>query len=263
MKLYERNYEEPTIKELEALREQDEFIKVGITSPEHPDPIYKYDKEIRNFVQHYRTKFPNNVIWSGELDNKDAQRESEAFKKELDKSKTENDIQSYIKLNKKWFIPASIIKEYNFGHKENYLFPEMQLGSSYKVDYAMCGRNSDGYHLLLIEFENANTPFVNKNGNCESESVNSGFGQIKNWKNWMDENRQAFLNEHRFTEEGISIPISRIQYCLVVSRRSYMDDLARGRKNRLIYEVNNLNIINYDRICDYVAQLGDGYCMMY
>lgn len=263
MKLYERDYEKPTRNELEALKEQDEFKKIGITSPEHIDPIGKYGKEIRNFVQHYRTKFPNNIIWSGEIHRKEAQKESEAFKKVLDDSRIEDDIQSYIKSNKKWFIPASILKEYNFGHKENYLFPEMMLGSRYKVDYTICGRNSDGYHLLLIEFENANTPFINKDGNCESKSVNSGFGQIKNWKNWMDDNRQLFLNEYRFTEKGISIPISRIQYCLVVSRRLYMDNLARERKNHLIYEVNNLNIINYDRICDYVEQLGDGYCKMY
>ncbi|ADF99527.1 hypothetical protein CBF_1827 [Clostridium botulinum F str. 230613] len=193
MNLYERDYEKPSTKELEVIREQDEFNKIGIVSPEHVDPINKYSKEIRNFVYHYRTKFPNNVIWSRELNHEESKKESEAFKKVLDNSKSENDIQTYIKSNKKWFIPASIIKEYNFGHKENYLFPEMMLGSKYKVDYVICGRNSDGYHLLLIEFENANTPFINQDGNCESKSVNSGYGQIKNWKNWMDDNRQLFF----------------------------------------------------------------------
>ncbi|NRT71399.1 Shedu anti-phage system protein SduA domain-containing protein [Clostridium beijerinckii] len=264
MKLYERDYEKPTMKELEAIREQDEFRKIGITSPEHPDPIYKYDKEIRSFVQHYRSKFPNNRIWSPELNKQEALEEAEAFKKVLDRSKTKRDIQSYIKSNKKWFIPASILKEYDFGHKKNYLFPEMELGNKYKVDYVICGRNSNGYHLLLIKFEDANTIFMNKNGDGESKSVNSGLGQIKNWKAWMDNNRQEFLNENGFTEKGISIPISRIQYCLVVSRRSYMDadKLARGRKDMLMYEARNLKIINYDRICDCIEQLDGDYSRM-
>ena len=263
MNLYERDYEKPTKKELVAIKKQDEFLKKGISSPENVDPIESEDESIRNFVQHYRTKFPNNVIWPGQLNNIESEKESKSFEIVLDSSNNENDIQLYIKSNKKWFIPGSILKEYNFGHKENYLFPEMMLGSKYKVDYAICGRNSDGYHLLLIEFENANIPFINSDGNCESKSVNSGLGQINNWKSWMNNNRQTFLDESGFSKKGISIPISRIHYCLVVSRRSYMNDLSRERKNQLIYEGNNLNIINYDRICENIKQIDEGYCMRY
>lgn len=72
------------------------------------------------------------------------------------------------------------------------------------------------------------------------------------------------INENRFTEKGISIPISRIQYCLVVSRRSYMDvdKSARERKDMLMFEARNLKIINYDRVCDYIKQLDGDYCKM-
>ncbi len=262
MDLYVRDYEKPTKHELEAIEEQNEFFKLGIISPEHIDPINKYDSEVRDFVCHYRKKFPNNVIWSDELDKVAAKKEAEAFIKVLDKSRTESDIQNYIKRNRKWFIPASILKEYNFGHKENYLFPEMMLGKTYKVDYVICGRNSDGFHLLLVEFENANTSFIKKYGNGTSESVTEGYGQIFNWKIWMNENLQLFLNEFQFTKKGIYIPISRIHYCLVVSRRKFMNDSARDRKNSLISDTKELNIINYDRICDYISALGSGYCLL-
>ena len=46
----------------------------------------------------------------------------------LDEAKKENDIQKYIKDNRKWFIPASIFKEYNFGHHEAFIVPEQSLG---------------------------------------------------------------------------------------------------------------------------------------
>lgn len=62
----------------------------------------------------------------------------------LDIAKKENDIQIYIKDNKKWFIPASIFEDYDFGHHEAYIVPEQALGSEYRVDYMLLGKNSIG-----------------------------------------------------------------------------------------------------------------------
>lgn len=262
MNLYEIDYENPSIEYLNAIKEQDAFNNIGIISPEHRDPIEKYDENIQAYVKYYRTKFPNNAVFPIKFTKNAAKIEAEKYIVELNKAKKEKDIQDYIRINKKWFIPASILKEYNFGHKENYLFPEMMLGMTYKVDYVICGRNSDGYHLLLIEFESPSSNFLRSDGNRETDSVNSGLGQIKNWKIWMDENRISFLNEHGFTEKGINIPINRINYCLVVGRRT-MSSKERDRKNQLIYDTSNLNIINYDRIADYISQLSDGYSIMF
>ena len=93
MNLYERDYEKPTKKELVAIKKQDEFLKKGISSPENVDPIESEDESIRNFVQHYRTKFPNNVIWPGQLNNIESEKESKSFEIVLDSSNNENDIQ--------------------------------------------------------------------------------------------------------------------------------------------------------------------------
>lgn len=45
--------------------------------------------------------------------------EAEQLLKVLDFAQKENDIQRYIKDNKKWFIPASIFEDYDFGHHED------------------------------------------------------------------------------------------------------------------------------------------------
>ena len=74
----------------------------------------------------------------------------------INQSKKENDIQNYIKEKKKWFIPASIFKDYDFGHHEAYIVPEQELGEKYRVDYMLLGRNSIGHQIVLVEFENAN-----------------------------------------------------------------------------------------------------------
>ena len=51
----------------------------------------------------------------------------------INQSKKENDIQNYIKEKKKWFIPASIFKNYDFGHHEAYIVPEQELGEKYRI----------------------------------------------------------------------------------------------------------------------------------
>ena len=61
----------------------------------------------------------------------DFSEEAELLKKELDKATKENDIQSYIKNNEKWFIPLSILKNYDFGHHFACVVPEYSLGGNY------------------------------------------------------------------------------------------------------------------------------------
>jgi hypothetical protein len=260
MKLYDVDYTKPYGKVKKALEEHHEFWNQGsIDFSRCSDPIAKYDDEIRRFVFHYKTKYPNNVIWHYHRDKEWVLKETKLLRNVIKCAEREKDVQDYIKNNKKWFIPASILKEYNFGHKENYLFPEMKIGSSMQVDYAILGRNSDGFSLILVEFESPDTSLVLHDGYKLSKSASTGMGQINSWKEWMDDNRLFFLKEHGFIEHGINIPNTRIHYCLVISKRSKMKSIDRERKSRIISEARNLNIINYDRLCDYVSQITEGF----
>ena len=42
------------------------------------------------------------------------------------------------------------------------MFPEQKLGTDYIADYMLIGKNSDGYSIVLVEFEDANTDFILK-----------------------------------------------------------------------------------------------------
>ena len=123
----------------------------------------------------------------------DLDYEAEQLLKVLDAAQKENDIQHYIKENKKWFIPASIFKDYDFGHHEAYISIEQPLGAEYRADYMLLGRNSIGYHIVLVEFENVNVDFRLQKSNMETETVRKGMAQIDDWKRWMDSNRLYFL----------------------------------------------------------------------
>ncbi len=92
----------------------------------------------------------------------------------------------------------------------------------------LIGKNSDGYSIVLVKFENANTEFILKTENAEAESVRKGLTQIRDWKRWLDSNRE------------------------------YMNDRVRELRSQLVYEMQNLKIVSFDRLVDNVCKL-EGY----
>ena len=192
-------------------------------------------------------------------DDLDFDMESDMFLNVVDSAKKENDVQRYIKDNKKWFIPGSLFRNYDFGHHEAYIVPEQPLGTEYKVDYLLLGRNSIGYQIVLVELEDVNVDYRLKKSNTESEAVRKGLTQIMNWKRWMDENRPYFLNSSGLSSIGGKIPSWGIFYCLVVGRRSMMDESANQMRGQKIRETPGLAIVSYDRLVDNIKMLVNGY----
>ncbi|WMC92352.1 Shedu anti-phage system protein SduA domain-containing protein [Kineothrix sp. MB12-C1] len=191
--------------------------------------------------------------------NIDFDYESELLLDVLNQASKENDIQSYIKENEKWFIPASIFEDYDLGHHEACIIPEQRLGAEYRADYMLLGRNSIGHHIVLIEFENVNVDYKVRTSNMESESVRKGIVQIKDWKRWMDDNRKYFMESCGLTNISGNIPIWGIHYCLVVSRRDRMDNTANQMRGQTQYETPALHIVTYDRLVDNVKKLSNGF----
>ena len=135
----------------------------------------------------------------------DFDQEADELLNALNSAKKENDIQRYIKNNKKWFIPASLFEEYDFGHHEAFIVPEQALGVDYRVDYMLLGKNSVGYHIVLAEFEDVNVDYKIKSVNMETESVRKGLAQIKDWKRWIDSNKDYFMKSCKFRPNGALI----------------------------------------------------------
>lgn len=185
--------------------------------------------------------------------------EAELLLDVLNKANKENDIQSYIKENSKWFIPASIFKDYDFGHQEAYILPEQPLGAEYRADYMLLGRNSIGHQIVFVEFENVNVDYKHRTSNMETESVRKGLVQIKDWKRWMDSNREYFMQSCGLSNISRNIPTWGIHYCLVVSRRNRMDDMANQMRGQTQHETPALHIITYDRLVDNVKKLSNGF----
>ena len=204
---------------------------------------------------------PKSFVNLGELRGKNISYDKEAvlFLNVLDNAKKESDVQRYIKNNKKWFIPGSILKNYDFGHHEAYLLSEPALGKEYRADYMLLGRNSIGYHIVLVEFEDVNIDYVLSVRNTESESVRNGLTQIQDWKRWMDNNREYFIRSTGLTDISGNIPSWGIFYCLVVGRRDRVNETANLMRGQRIRETPGLKIITYDRLIDNMKALYNGF----
>ena len=257
MNLYERDYtkylndEERNAYEKELRVENRKGIKSNRDFPSLSHP----DLAVRKFVRHRDSLFPNNYLDFVEFRDLCIDNEADEYHKIIYTAKKERDIQRYIKKNKKWFIPGSILYDFNTGNHDAYLFPEQKLGNDYIVDYMLIGKNSDGYKIILTEFENVNTSYCIETNNMESESVRKGLVQINDWQRWMDQNRDYFSNSLGLIQKGIEITTYNTFYCLVVSRRDLMDDRSRNIRNQKMFESHNLRIISYDRLEDNIRRM--------
>ena len=189
----------------------------------------------------------------------DYEAEARSFLEVLNTAQKESDVQQYIKNHQKWFIPGSLFRSYNFGHHEAYLVPEQELGAEYRVDYMLLGRNSVGYQLVLVEFEDVNIPYHLMNSNAESESVRKGLTQIRDWKRWMDDNRAYFIKSAGLDSISGTIPSWGIFYALVVGRRDRMDKTANEMRGLTMRETPGLMIASYDRLVDNTKALVNGF----
>lgn len=166
--LYERDFtkilteEEKDAVEAESNWEKDSKGHYGKNISSSPRFIHSNEK-VRDFLWHYNSLFPNNHLNPITVKELDHEKEKEEFILQLDNAKNEHDIQIYIKNNKKWFIPATLFKEYHLGSHEAYLFREQKLFDDFQVDYLLLGKNSNGFSMVLVEFETPKTNFILEN----------------------------------------------------------------------------------------------------
>ena len=185
----------------------------------------------------------------------DFKKEAADLLKVVNLANNETDVQSYIKQNNKWFIPGSLILNYDFGHHEAYVVPEQKLGAEYQVDYMLVGRNSMGYHVVLVEFEDVNVRYKIKSANQESKYVRQGLTQINDWRRWLDSNRNYFIANSGLSTFSSSFPRWAFQYCLLVSRKELMDDISNNLRGEITSEYSDLKIVSYDRLVECTSRL--------
>lgn len=239
-----------------------EVISVSDTCVLRKSSFSKYPKAVRHNLQ----LFPNHYLDIVELINdKFLYEKAKEFSSFLNnKSVNERAILNFINHKSYYFIIGSLLKKhFNFGHHEAHVFREFPLGTSFKVDYLILGKNSDGWHLVFVELE---APYGNITlGNGDLGSVfRKGKSQIEDWDLWLEKNfysLQEYFSRHKkentpLPEELCYFDKSRVSYVVVAGRR---DDFKE--KTYRIQRTNfksNVYLIHYDNLVDAITQLTEG-----
>jgi hypothetical protein len=213
-------------------------------------------KEFPKAKLYFESLFPNNYLDFAVLQDKEKLiQKNEDFKHLINNNETkESDIQRHIKENESYHIIGSILKNYPFGHHEAYLFPEFELGNSYRADYLILGKSSDGYQFIFVELEN---PYgkITKNDGDFGDVIRKGIAQIEDWKTWLESSYLSITESFRketnktLTDEFYKYDSSRLHYVIVAGRRADFKEktyqLKRRRKKESIIE-----LLHYDNLID-------------
>ncbi|MDG4655873.1 DUF4263 domain-containing protein [Ectobacillus antri] len=208
-------------------------------------------------VKRFTSLFPNNLLFANDIkEDETSHILNENFLDVLNsESSTERTIINFIKDNQAYFIIASILQYYSFGHHETYIFPEFQLGTSYKVDYLIVGKGSGGYEFVFIELEHPNRNIVLKAGH-EGEAFRKGIQQIHDWKFWLNasfhslhETFRKYKNPQKdLPEEFLITDPSRWQFVVVAGRRSDFSEKMYTKARDV--KQNGILLLHYDNLYD-------------
>ncbi|MFN5854878.1 MAG: Shedu anti-phage system protein SduA domain-containing protein [Pseudanabaenaceae cyanobacterium] len=257
MNLYKRDYTKITPEEQEEFSLFDKSITVGES---RGLPIKRACRPPKTLL-HYESLFPNNYLDVFELKdlNLELNLRLEEFRCLLDSEDVkESDILRFIKNpdGKAYFIIASLLRRYDFGHHEAFLFPEFKLGNSYRTDFLIVGRSSNGYEFVFVEIESPKGKITTRNGDL-GEAFRKGISQIIDWKTWLDSNfsslKETFNNakksEEALPDEFISMNSYRIHYVVIAGRRSDFHQKTYQLRRSLKRD-NNCLLLHYDNLID-------------
>jgi len=261
MGIYERDYTVLTKEESsewELLKQREVVDKIGDL-----EVLKTLFREYPKAARHFMSLFPNHYLDIEDLSNEtELGVLSESFR-ELISSPTTNErtILTWIRDKKAYFIVASILHYYNFGHHDAFIFPEFRLGSSYQVDFLIAGRNSGGYEFIFVELEAPNGRITTADGSL-GDAFRKGMNQVEEWKGWISEYYSSFqetFNKHKHPDKPIprefmKLDATRLHYAVIAGRRSDFEkqgtDKRTYRLQRRTLEEQKIRLLHYENLYD-------------
>jgi hypothetical protein len=270
MSLFKKDYAKLNEEELGALKE---FNSCNDFKKEQKVKIMTHGDAVRQmqilfkfpFIKNLQSYFPNNYLNQFDLkaNRIDYVNKLELFIKLLDdKSITERDVLNFIRQEEAQFIISSVLYYTDYGHHDRYIFQEVPLPPNHQADFLIVGKNSHGYHFLLIELENPYSNITMKDGNFGS-TIRKGINQIEDWRSWMDRNFNSLRNVLKkvanpalmLPDEFVDYDSTRFQYVVIAGRRDDFSEKTYQLNRRERHK--GIIIIHYDNLIDKSKDLID------
>jgi hypothetical protein len=174
------------------------------------------------------------------------------------KANKESNILQFIKNPdcRSYFIVVSILRRYDFGYHGAFLFPEFQLGNTYRADFLIVGSSSNGHEFIFVELESPKGK-TTMNDKYLGEAFREGLNQIDDWTSWLDKNfpslKETFDKFKKLRQplpdEFVSMNRDRIHYVVIAGRRSDFTQEIYELRMRCERE-RNCSLLHYDNLID-------------
>ena len=92
--------------------------------------------------------------------------------------------------NRAWNYLFGLLRHYyrTGHHDDNYIFPELKIGSAYVADSLIIGNSSDGYQFVFVELEAPTGRITKEKGTRFGEVSNKGIEQVRDWQMYIAAN---------------------------------------------------------------------------
>jgi hypothetical protein len=141
------------------------------------------------------------------------------------------------------------------GGHGRWIFAKPRFGAEHVPDFALCEKDSAGYHWTLVELENPNFLPLTESGQ-QNAKLTHAMQQVSDWRIWLTGNIQYAQQEKGFI--GLDNDFRAI---VVIGRRQ-----ARSRQNEARYRElssERVETMSYDRLLETIRASAHGHAALF
>lgn len=170
----------------------------------------------------------------------------ERFEDVIERAGREEDLQAFFAEN-----PFILSEQWPHG---THVVPKFRFGGQYVSDFLISEITSGGTFWILVELEPASAELVTRGGQL-SQRVREGIQQVRDWKDWLDQNRD--LASRSISRNGLGLgDIQGVWGWVVVGRRSKVTPRFNTLRQQ-VFEGSNIEVITYDRLLEWFRKRAD------
>lgn len=129
----------------------------------------------------------------------------------------------------------------------HYVIPKFRFGGEYVSDFLLPEKASSGTTWVLVELEPVNAQLVTASGQL-AERVRVGVQQVKDWRDWLLNNRDMAIRPRSKNGLGLS-DIDSVWGWVIVGRRAQVTARFNQIRNQILNELN-IAIMTFDRVLE-------------
>jgi hypothetical protein len=170
----------------------------------------------------------------------------ERFEDVVEHARREEDLQKFLTKN-----PFILSEQLPHG---THVVPKFRFGGRYVSDFLISEVTSGGTFWILVELEPANADLVTQGGQL-SQRVREGVQQVRDWRDWLDQNRD--LASRPVSQNGLGLgAVQGVSGWVVVGRRSKVTPRFNQLRQQ-VFDGSNIEVKTYDRLLEWFRKRAD------